>query len=214
MRKIILCIAVGISFFGFSQEKPFEKISQFDIQLKWNQAQLRLDQTIGNIKYPFRFEGTVRFQRADMLIGMTFPLGKQTFIACRIGQEYFYTSDEWNSLLGVSFRSIFRYGIIRVDYGSNWIDSHGVSTSLMYNLIGPLVRIGVASNNEYVGPRTELQLGFGENRKKKVRLHVAYFPKENRFDYSVRVRFKDWFPKWDTKIKQLEDTLNPFEKSK
>jgi hypothetical protein len=200
---------------GFSQEEPFQKVSQFDFQLKWNQARVRLDQTIANSKNPFRFEGTVRLNRVNISVGMLFPLEEGTFFTATIGQEYRYKTNQWNSLLGASFRSKFKYGLIRINYGSNWIDNHGVSTTLMYNLIGPFVRVGIATNDELIGWRTEWQLSFGKNSKKKFRVHIAHFPKENRWDWGVRFRFQNIFPKIQKKFDKLGGNfISSFKKSK
>lgn len=209
MRKYILIIIL-ISISAFSQEKSFEKISQFDIQLKWNRAQIRLDQTIGNIKYPFRFEAIARFKRANVSVGMLFPLSNKTFIALNIGQEYHYVNKERNSILGASFRSEFDYGLVRIDYGSHWISNHGVSTTVLGNVVGPFIRTGIATNNEYIGPHTEWGLRLGSRRKKQIRFHVTYFPKGDNWDYGLRLRFQDWFPKLDKKMKEHGEKLNPF----
>jgi hypothetical protein len=138
---------------------------------------------------------------------MLFPLSENTFITGMIGQEYHYETQEWNSLLGASFRSVFKYGIVRINYGSNWVDVHGVSSTLMYNAFGPLIRVGVATNNELIGPRTELQFSFGKKSNKKIRIHATYFPKEGRWDYGIRIRFRDWFPKMHAKLKEKEKQI-------
>lgn len=228
MRKIITIIACAISFYGFSQETieiktdSINVISRFDAQLRWNQFNIRLDQTILNSKYPyqllarFRYEfiDGARLKKTEFFLGKTYPLDniQNTFFGISIGVEYEYAQDAWNPLARAFLRSRFDWGLLRINYGSNWINNHGVTSSLMFNVTTSDFRLGIMTNDKFIGPRTEVRFKIGKDleKQKTIRFHLGYLLKEDRIDVGVLLRFGEWFPKQQKKLKKILDSANPF----
>ncbi|MCA9351932.1 hypothetical protein KC866_00875 [Patescibacteria group bacterium] len=175
MRKTFLLLLLCISFIGFSQEKPAHEkiISRVDILANTNNVHtVRYRQTIGGFDFQTMFR--IRdFETGEVFIGYIMFIGERAFIVPSIGVRYDPISDNFDELIRCEIRVPFTEGIARFNYGSTNLTSHGVSTSIVFNIMGHFIRGGISSNNEHIGPQLELRFTGGK-RWNNIRLSSTY----------------------------------------
>lgn len=189
MKKIILIsIIILQSCFGFSQEEPKEKISQVDFFAVNTFFGLRLRQTVFN--QDLQFQARIREgKNSDLYVGKMISFNKSTFAVVSVGMRYSLEYESIDELLRVEIRSRQSWGMIRVNYGLTNFNDNGVSTSIVYNIMGHFIRAGLSSNNEYFGPRIEFFLPLGKDRvQRSLRAQVSLLSNGNVV-FGVRVRF-------------------------
>ena len=175
MRKTFLLLLLCISFIGFSQEKPGNEkiVSRVDILANTNNVHtVRYRQTIGGLN----FQTMIRirdFETGELFLGYMMFIGDRAFIVPSIGVRYDPASDSFDELVRLEVRIPFTEGIARFNYGSTNLTSHGVSTSIVFNIMGHFIRGGISSNNEHIGPQLELRFTGGK-RWNNIRLSSTY----------------------------------------
>lgn len=178
MRIITLLLSLFLlPLIGFSQEEP--RLSRIDFSGNTNEiVTIRLQQTLsfGDIQAMIRFRD---FETMQAFIGKIVYIGEQSFIVPSIGFEYNPERDAVAQILRLDLRTMVDFGIIRIVYGSNNFTDHGVSTNFMMDMMGHFIRFGIASNNQYVGPRFEVTVPIKKQRIQNLQLTMTYLSNGN-----------------------------------
>lgn len=192
MRRIILLITFVIPILCFSQKNE-KQISQVDFIANSNEVySIRMRQNFAD--HIIQLMARVRqLETGEFFVGYVIPLDSFGIIVPSFGLGYNPSIKEFDILARAEYRNPTNWGIIRVTYGSNGFTRHGVSTSLMLNVFEPRYRIGVATNNEHIGPRLEALISLDKTSKKTARAAISYL--DDTIVLSLRIRFGGTFKK-------------------
>ncbi len=161
---------------SYAQEESI--VEKMDIMFTFDQVRLRVDKKIDE---KIRLRTTVKLKKDEHRIyeGLVFRIENGISTSINIGFKQFYSDKTLCTIYG-DFRGNFDWGIVRINYGTIDWSEYNVSTSVI-RYFGKNIGVGIASGNEYIGPRFEYIL---DMKKVSIRLHLSYTDKIN---YGVKI---------------------------